>query len=88
MKKIKLSCGYEGKIDERVTNDFDILWKLRKVDKDLNCLFEVLNKLFGSDEEIDKLVECLKDEDGYVDNEKLTDAILETFNALGDAGKN
>ncbi len=89
MKEIKLACGYEGMIDERVTDDFGLLWELRKADRgELGSIFNVLNKVFGDDENIESLMECLKEEDGIVPNEKLVDAILEALNSVGDDGKN
>ena len=88
MKKGKLECGYSFKVDERVANDFEILWLLRKAGDDLNCLFEALEKIFGGKDEVDKLVQCLKDKDGFVETEKFGEVIPELFKKLGDDGKN
>ena len=88
MREIELSCGYKGKIDERLANDFEVLWLLKKTDEDINCFFTVLEKIFGSEEEIEKLVECLRGEDGFVTNEAIGDAVTEALNALGEDGKN
>ena len=88
-KEVKLACGYKCKIDERVANDFDLLWKLRKMDDgDYNSIFDVLAKLFGDDDKIEKLMDCLRDKDGYVATDKIAEAIVEAINALGDDGKN
>ena len=88
MKKIKLACGLTCEVDERIANDFEVLWFLRKSDKDINYLFMALEKIFGSEATVDKLIECLKCEDGYVDNEKIGDVVTELFEQLGEDGKN
>ncbi len=88
MKKVKLACGLTCEVDERITNDFEVLWFLRKSDKDINYLFKALEKIFGSEDTVDKLIECLKNEDGFVDYEKVGDVVTELFEQLGEDGKN
>lgn len=88
--KGKLKCGYKFNVDDRIANDFEIAWLLRKATKEENdeFLYQALEKIFGGDDEIDKLVECLKDKDGFVDNANVGGVFEEIYLALGEAGKN
>lgn len=94
MKTVKLSNGFECKINEQVVNDMELIDLLAETKEDGSVYADVVNKIFG-DEQKKKLYEIIRTKDGIVPLANLdgktysiTDAVTEVLTALGTEGKN
>lgn len=93
MKDIKLSNGFECKVDERIANDFELIQMLADAKEDATVYPKVVLKIFGK-KQIEKLFESLR-KDGIVPTVNLdgktysvADAITDAVMAVGGDVKN
>lgn len=89
MKAIKLSNGFQCKVNENVANDFELIKLLRKAQDDALVYYDVAVKILGDEKQLKKLEDSIR-KDGIVpvaNNDgktySLTDAITEILSALG-----
>ena len=83
MKDIKLSNGFECKVDERIANDFELIQMLADAKKDVTVYPEVVLKIFG-EKQTKKLFESLR-KDGIVPTANLDGKTYSMADAVADA---
>ena len=82
--KVTLKDGYEVNVNEKCTNDWNYLTKLRKVDKgDYGLVVDVAEILLGGEEEVDKLAEHLA-VDGITPVDTMVEALSEIMASVNE----
>ena len=78
---VKLSDGFEVTINEDHLNDWNLLKKLRAIDKgESSLIVDVAEILLGGEENVDKLAEHLS-KDGITSIDSMVDAMREIMEA-------
>lgn len=80
MIKGKTSSGFAYEIDERRLNNFDLMEAISKVEGNPIHVVSVVNLLLGEDAQ--KLKDFVRDEDGFVDNDKLFHEVEEIMDGV------
>lgn len=78
MIKGKTSSGFEYKISKARLENYELIEALSEVDENPLLLPKTVNLLLGK-EQANKLKDHLRDEDGLVSTEKLSNEIMEIF---------
>ena len=78
MIKGKTESGFEYEIAQARLENYELIEALSEVDKNPLLLPKVVNLLLGKDQAI-KLKDHLRDSDGLVSSEKLSNEIMEIF---------
>lgn len=78
MIKGKTKSGFEYQISEKRLENYELIEVLGKVDANPLLLPDVV-KLVFDEEQASRLKEHLRDEDGLVSTEKITNEIMEVF---------
>lgn len=94
MKTVKLSNGFQCKVNEQIVNDMELIDLLAETKEDGSIYADVVKKIFG-EEQKQKLYDAIRTKDGIVplanlDGEtySVTDAVTEVLTSLGPEGKN
>lgn len=74
-----ISCGFTFSISERVLNDWRIMELLEQLDSNPLATVRLAKLILREDNQYQKLIDTLSEEDGYVDTEKMSNAIIEIF---------
>lgn len=82
-----LTNGFEYNIDEKYLDNMELVDALSEIEDNPLHISKVCTLLFGKDQK-KKLYDHLRDEDGRVPVEAVTQAVVEIFNAQGEAEKN
>lgn len=84
---VKLSNGFEFSVVENVADDMELLDALVAIDResDPGALTDAVRIIFGDQQKA--LYESYRDDDGRVPVTKITEAINEALEHIGDAGK-
>jgi hypothetical protein len=78
---VKLESGFEAELNEANMESWEFLKAIRKVDKgDLPLIVDVAEMLLGSEEEVDRLADHLKETTGSDTVEAMAEAIQELMN--------
>lgn len=78
---VKLESGFEAELNEANMESWEFLKAIRKVDKgDLPLIVDVAEMLLGSEEEVDRLADHLKETTGSATVEAMAEAIQELMN--------
>lgn len=85
-KKIELENGFKCSIDTNALDDMELVEMLADIEENPLLMGKVVKKVFGDEKE--KLYKFLKTKDGRVPIQKVSDAIEQAFNALGEDAKN
>lgn len=85
-KKIELENGFKCSIDTDALDDMELVEMLADIEENPLLMGKVVKKVFGDEKE--KLYKFLKTKDGRVPIQKVSDAIEQAFNALGEDAKN
>ena len=81
MEKGKTKSGFEFEIDENVFDDWDMLERLNAIDKgEATNVVDVARDVLG-DEQLERLKEHLRDENGRLTITVMTEALGEIFEA-------
>lgn len=83
----KTESGFEFKLAEGIEDDWEFLKLIRKVNDDASFVIDVAQKLLG-DEQLEKLEEHCKDENGKVAVSKINDEITSMLEKAGEEVKN
>lgn len=76
--KAQLKDGYTVEIKDTVTNDWNFLTVLRKIDKgESSMIVDAAEILLGGPEKVEELADHLKDENGTTTVEAMVNAITE-----------
>ena len=78
MIKGKTESGFEYEISKARLENYELIEALSEVDENPLLLPKVVNLLLGKDQAI-KLKDHLRDSDGLVSSEKLSNEIMEIF---------
>ena len=78
MIKGKTSSGFEYEISKARLENYELIEALSEVDENPLLLPKTVNLLLGKDQTI-KLKDHLRDSDGLVSSEKLSNEIMEIF---------
>lgn len=74
-----ISCGFTFSISEKVLKDWRIMELLEQLDTNPLATVKLAKLMLREDNQYQKLIDTLAEEDGYVDTEKMSNAILEIF---------
>lgn len=88
MKTVQIKSGFQLTVDEMALDDMEMLDAIAEAQSEdpLKISF-VIKKLLGK-EQRKELYDFLRDDTGKVPIDKVTEAVTEVFNALGEEGKN
>lgn len=78
MIKGKTSSGFEYKLSKARLENYELIESLNEVEVNPLALPKTVNLLLGK-EQSDKLKEHLRDEEGLISTEKLSNEIMEIF---------
>jgi len=87
MKTVKLTNGFEVKVEPDELNDMYFVEALADIESDVLALPKVMKMMLG-DEQKKALYKSLEDENGRVPIEAITDAITEIMTKAGEESKN
>lgn len=87
MKTVKLTNGFEVKVEPDELNDMYFVEALADIETDVLVLPKVMKMMLG-DEQKKALYKSLEDENGRVPIEAITDAITEIMTKAGEESKN
>lgn len=87
MKTVKLTNGFEVKVEPDELNDMYFVEALAEIESDVLALPKVMKMMLG-DEQKKALYKSLEDENGRVPIEAITDAITEIMTKAGEESKN
>ena len=87
MKTVKLTNGFEVKVEPDELNDMYFVEALAEIETDVLALPKVMKMMLG-DEQKKALYKSLEDENGRVPIEAITDAITEIMTKAGEEPKN
>jgi len=87
MKTVKLTNGFEVKVEPDELNDMYFVEALAEIETDVLALPKVMKMMLG-DEQKKALYKSLEDENGRVPIEAITDAITEIMTKAGEESKN
>lgn len=84
----KLENGFEFTIDDRILDDMELVDAMAEAEGENPLKFStVILKVLGK-EQRDRLYDILRNEDGRVPIEAVSDAITEILKSAGEDGKN
>lgn len=84
----KLENGFEFTIDEKILDDMELVDAMAEAEGENPLKFStVILKVLGK-EQRDRLYDILRNEDGRVPIEAVSDAITEILKSAGEDGKN
>jgi len=78
MIKGKTSSGFEYKLSKARLENYELIESLNEVEENPLALPKTVNLLLGK-EQSDKLKDHLRDEEGLISTEKLSNEIMEIF---------
>ena len=87
MKTVKLTNGFEVKVEPDELNDMYFVEALAEIETDVLALPKVMKMMLG-DEQKKALYKSLEDENGRVPIEAITDAITEIMTKACEESKN
>ena len=87
MKTVKLTNGFEVKVEPDELNDMYFVEALADIESDVLALPKVMKMMLG-EEQKKALYKSLEDENGRVPIEAITDAITEIMTKAGEESKN
>lgn len=86
--KGKLKNGFEFDIDEKALDNMELIDAMAEAQDDNPAKFsKAILLLLGKDER-DRLYDHIREQDGRVPIQAVSDSFVEIFQALGDQGKN
>jgi hypothetical protein len=88
MRKVELKNGLCLELDEKVLNNMELVDALEEASEESPLAISKIVKMVLGTENRKLLYESLRNEDGRVPMEAISDAIKEIFEAFGEKGKN
>ena len=86
--KGELKNGFKFDVDPAILDDMELIDALAKVQgEDATAISVVVQKIFGEDQR-QALYDSVRTENGRVPIQSVVNAVVEIFEALGEAGKN
>lgn len=86
--KGELKNGFKFDVDPTILDDMELIDALAKVQgEDATAISVVVQKIFGEDQR-QALYDSVRIENGRVPIQSVVNAVVEIFEALGEAGKN
>lgn len=87
-KEGKLECGFKYSVDPAVLDDMELVDALAEAQaEDPTQISVVVKKILGPDQR-KKLYDFMREKDGRVPVQKVTDAVQEIIESVGQEGKN
>jgi len=87
MIKGKTSSGFEFTISKDVKNDYELIENLGELDDNPLILGKIVTQILGK-EQTSKLKNHIRNENGIVPTDKMTQEIIEIFRNSGEETKN
>ena len=87
MIKGKTSSGFEFTISKDVTNDYELVENLGELEDNPLILGKIVNQILGKEQTIN-LKDHIRNENGIVPTDKMTQEIIEIFKNAGEETKN
>lgn len=86
--KGELKNGFKFDVDPEILDDMELIDALAKVQgEDATAISVVVQKIFGEDQR-QALYDSVRTDTGRVPVQSVVNAVVEIFEALGEAGKN
>ena len=86
--KGKLKNGFEFDIDEKALDNMELIDAMAEAQDDNPAKFSKSILLLLGKDERDRLYDHIREQDGRVPIQAVSDSFVEIFQALGDQGKN
>lgn len=87
MIKGKTQTGFEYELDEQALNNYELVENIADIEENPLAITMIVKQLLGT-EETKRLKEHVRDEDGIVRMEKMTNEIVDIFKNSGKETKN
>lgn len=87
MIKGKTSSGFRFEISKDVINDYELVENLGELEDNPLILGKIVRQILGK-EQTDKLKDHIRNENGIVPTNKMTQEIIEIFKNAGEETKN
>ena len=87
MIKGKTSSGFEFEISKDVANDYELVENLGELEDNPLILGKIVNQILGKEQTV-KLKDHIRNENGVVPTDKMTQEIIEIFRNGGEETKN
>jgi len=87
MIKGKTSSGFEFTISKDVKNDYELIENLGELEDSPLILGKIVNQILGKEQTV-KLKDHIRNENGIVPTDKMTQEIIEIFRNSGEETKN
>ena len=85
--KGKTTSGFEFEISKDVVNDYELVENLAELEDNPLILAKVIKQILGADQ-TEKLKNHVRNENGIVPTDKMTQEIIEIFQNSGEETKN
>ena len=83
----KTTSGFEFEISKDVVNDYELVENLAELEDNPLILAKVIKQILGADQ-TEKLKNHVRNENGIVPTDKMTQEIIEIFQNSGEETKN
>lgn len=87
MIKGKTSSGFEFSISKDVKNDYELIENLGELEDNALILGKIVTQILGKEQTV-KLKDHIRNENGIVPTDKMTQEIIEIFRNSGEETKN
>ena len=83
MYKGRLDCGFDFEVEEERADSFELVEALAEAEESRIAVPKVASLLYG-EEQKKKLIDYLREENGFVPYDKVEDAITDTFSKISE----
>lgn len=83
----KTKSGFEFEVNDYITNDYEVLELIGAADKNIVEVPRLAKAVLG-EEQANKAKEHLRNEQGYVPTDIMSEMLVEIINQRGEVGKN
>lgn len=82
----KTKTGFEYEIDKKILNDYELLEEIDNIGKNPLIIIKLLKRLL-KEEQLEKLKEHIRNEEGIVPLDKMEKELIDIFNGIKEIKK-
>lgn len=82
----KTKTGFEYEIDKKILNDYELLEEIDNIDKNPLIIIKLLKRLL-KEEQLEKLKEHIRNEEGIVPIDKMEKELIDIFDGINEIKK-
>lgn len=82
----KTKTGFEYNIDKKMLNDYELLEEIDNIDKSPLIIIKLLKRLL-KEEQLEKLKEHIRNEEGIVPIDKMEKELIDIFDGINEIKK-